>query len=142
MDNKPNLGEAFATLMGNMQQNQEQKTWWQSYSFPETIRFEVGDLINFARSALFSAALQGDSVVYEDYVYELIRLPNEVRSMAHTELKARLIYDRSWDRFYVTQNGALQISEQNAKVTICIVTSSSKELAIFRRFKSNVKMEA
>jgi len=147
MENKPNLGEAFAALMGGMQQGQAEKKWWQSYSFPETIRFECKDLMNLARSALFSAALQSDdTVVYESGADGLQMTPEEVKPFLK-KAKARLVYDRFVRYFYVTKNGAIEIErsysvEDRADggpdlhyLNMSIVTSDPKEMATFKEFR-------
>ena len=137
MNSKPNLGEAFATLMGNMQPNQKEKRWWQSYSFPETIRFNCKDLMNFTRSALFSTALQSDSVVYE-LAAECVNLKPEEVSPLIENLGARLVYDSFISFFYVMKGGAIEVERHRRKhyLNVNIVTSCSNEMQIFKEWRS------
>ena len=132
--------------MGNMQPNQEEKRWWQSYSFPETIRFDVKDLMNFTRSALFSAALQSDSVVYESGAELLQMTPEEVKPFLK-KMKTKLVYDQFIRYFYVTMSGAIEIERGHSctdrgdggpdlhYLDMSIVTSDSQEIAMFEEFR-------
>lgn len=120
--------EMLGQLMSGLGQDPKKMEWWQSFSYPETVNFYKRDLINFARSALFSKCLQSKAVVY-DYS-SVLTDSSDVKSTLE-ELKARLVYDDSaCSYFYVIKNGAVVVEQFNKCITI--VTTDPKDLAIFK----------
>ena len=147
-----NLGEMLGNLMGGagaMTGNQKQE-WYKSYHFPETVKFNCHDMINIARSALFSQAVfSEDVIVYENHVrIDLDNISNNKFNMSLTafldEIGAKKIYNSKIYShefvFYVFDDGAISFNQSGDygwNVSLTIVTTNLTINNLFDKLKIN-----
>jgi len=125
MSARPDTSKIFETIMQQAMKGNS-KDWWQSYHYPETVKFNPEDLINCARSALYSKALVGGTLYEENMDYFIGNAYKKLSNLSESlvkELNARLVYNRKCHvalniLFYVFDNGAIQVSYNNEILTI------------------------
>lgn len=131
MSSKPKFD--FSTIVEMMGQAQTRTIpgWWNAYTFNETISFQADDLVNFAKSSMFSSALlQGETV--HELKFNIFN-HNECESFCDfmDETEFRLVYSANLQdynvEFFVSKTGAIQLEIGAELVRANIVSLSKKE---------------
>lgn len=144
MDKTKNVTDIFSNMFQQMQGGKP-TVWWQSFKYPETVRFEPDNLICCARSALYAIALMG-GVVYEKRVvgdFNSLNIDNLEKLIKG--LDGRLIYffndDYNLDlkkcMFYIFNDGAIFVHEDGKRSILSIVTINEKKYKLFNRHQES-----
>jgi len=114
MSARPDTSNLFENIIQQAMKGQDNK-WWQSYHYPNTVKFNPEELIGCARSALYSKALK-NGTVYEEkrIIYNIDKRLSNISRFLSNKLNARLVYKKVYSTsnilFYIFDDGAVNIS--------------------------------
>ncbi|MDP2683509.1 MAG: hypothetical protein Q8P20_00475 [bacterium] len=133
----PNLGNVLNTLL----KQGERSEWWRTYNYTGTLDFKPDELINFARSALYTQAIAAGTV-FESKVYLGILFSEEVLDSLIKELNGRLVYKFnesdfyknapfSVGLFYIFSDGAMLVLREEIETALTFVTLNESKMDVF-----------
>jgi hypothetical protein len=140
-----NLVDSLSSITG-----QDTSEWWGSFSYPDTPRFDIHNLISTARSALFAQALTGKHTVKETYLNKDMfsltadQVHKHITAYIKNELSGTETYtykaNKKIESFYVFSGGAIFTTLEDDIKSISGMTHTFVGLSVVGTTETHMQM--